>query len=253
MILMVLLFWFLLYVVLAAGFIWFVCRATPKKIYRRLTVVLLLIFPAWDVLLGHIVYPPACRFISKTAIYETAETDGIYYEGDYNNYLLDMSEREHKIVTFADADFKRGYKYVESLVTERSSDLKLGPLGEPMDPTIYRCEAIPFNPRYPYRTPIDCVPAGKAESSYKVETKKLKFGITEVRFVKVINRSTGYLMAEHREVVIRDRALPIFHFMDWAEGGSSGSSCPAVSRYYDFHYDVLKANKLLKGGNDDAS
>ena len=105
----------LVYIILAVLFVKLIKKFTKRKLYKWLAVAFVILLPTWDVVLGIIAYPLACKFIPKTAIYETAETDGIYYEGEYKNTLWTATEH----VAHADFDMMKGYKYMESLVTKR--------------------------------------------------------------------------------------------------------------------------------------
>ncbi len=47
-------------------------------LYIVLSIIFVILLPTWDIVLGMLVYFPACLFVPKVAIYETAETEGIY-------------------------------------------------------------------------------------------------------------------------------------------------------------------------------
>jgi hypothetical protein len=230
-------------VVLATLFIRIVRKKTSNKLYRQLAVAFVILLPSWDVLLGFIVYYPACLFVPKTAIYETAETEGIYYEGDVNNFLIDLSERNHMLVRFADIDFDKGFKFVESLITEIGDDLKK----KRIPPTIYRCEPFPRGPNTAHHIPIDCKPTNSVQSDYMVKTTTIVIGRAGIGIVKVYNRRTNKLMAEYREV---ERAsstsllgLPFFNWLKLWDGSPKIYSCPENSRFNNFQFDVLKPKR----------
>lgn len=82
----------ILYVLLAVGLVLLVRWITPNKLYRWLAVAFVILLPTWDAVLGYMIYYPACLFVSKVAIYETAESESIYYEGANNYvYMFDRS------------------------------------------------------------------------------------------------------------------------------------------------------------------
>lgn len=235
-------FLIILYVVLATLFIRIVRKKTSKKLYRQLAVAFVIFLPSWDVLLGFIVYYPACLFVPKNAIYETAETDGIYYEGDASNFLLVLSDGRN-IARFAETDYEKGFKYLESLITETGDSLER----HRVSPVIYRCEVMPIDANKKYQIPVDCKPASSVQSDYLVKTNIIIFGRAGIGIVKVYNRRTNKLMAEYREV---ERAsstillgLPFFNWLKLWDGSSTSVSCPENSRFKYFQYDVLKPKK----------
>lgn len=234
------------YIALAVGFVRYVWRRTGKKTHLWLAIAFVILLPTWDAVLGYIVYYPACLFIPKTAIYETAETEGIYYEGDYKNYIRDSSGvagPDRLRLLYADEDFKKGYKYVESLVTEFAEYPKGYSQRKQTSPALYRCSQLPIDVNKPHYIPMNCSPAGNMQSTYMVKSTIIALGGAEIRFVKVYDRSKGRLMAEHREVARRLTDLPFFTWVKWWDGVLPVVSCPEISRYYDFQYDVLKVKK----------
>jgi hypothetical protein len=237
MLLMMILVWIGLYVLLSIGFVWLVRQFTQKKIYRWLAIAFVILLPTWDIILGYLVYFPACYFIPKTAIYETAETDGIYYEGDHKNYIFDLDNGQ-KIVTLASLDWKKGYAYMESLVTEQ----EIMGSKKKMTPIVYRCTSTT---KPPQNHNIQCVPVSDIQSGYLVTVKKIKLGIAEIHFMKIQNRSTGKLMAEYNEVIAGNKKnfISFIDLTQVGEGGGSIDCCPKKSRFYDFQYDVLKPKK----------
>lgn len=232
------LFWIVMFIFLAWGFVWIVRRMTLNhKLYRRLAIAFVVLLTTWDVILGYLVYYPACYFVPKTTIYETAETDGIYYEGDYKNEFWMSSSH----VAFAHFDLKRGYRYMESLVTSKSHYVDKTRI----TPTVYRCVPISRVAKANDYLPIKCEPVEKATSQYMVKVKKIGLGLCEMNFMKIVNRSNGKLMAEYSEVVLNNKANFI-SFMDWTrvgEGGGDVECCPKKSRLYDFQFDVLKLKR----------
>lgn len=235
-------FLMILYIALAAVFLRFVRKKTSNKLYRRLAVAFVILLPSWDVLLGFIVYYPACLFVPKTAIYETAETEGIYYEGDASNFLLVLSDGR-KFARYAESDHEKGFKYLESLITETGDSLER----HRVSPVIYRCETIPIEAHKFHQIPVDCKPTSSVQSDYLVKTNIIVFGRAGIGLVKVYNRKTNKLMAEYREV---ERALsasllglPFFNWLKLWDGSAPSVSCPENSRFKYFHYDVLKPKK----------
>mgnify|MGYP001766751086 CR=1 FL=1 len=166
-----LIFLIILYVGLAAIFLRFVRKKTSSKHYRRLAIALVLLFPSWEVLLGFIVYYPACLFVPKNAIYETAETEGIYYEGDASKFLLILSDGR-RFINSAESDYRQGFKYAEALITETGDTYTR----HHVSPVIYRCESIPLRPEESHKTPVDCKPVTSARSDYLVRTNIIAIG-----------------------------------------------------------------------------
>jgi hypothetical protein len=233
---------FVVYVAIAVAFVLYVRRRTRQRLYLWLAIAFVILLPTWDVLLGFIVYYPACHFIPKTAIYETAETDGIYYEGDVSNFLLVLSDGR-KFARFARSDHDKGFKYLESLITETGDDLER----HRVSPVVYRCETIPLRPDEFYKTPIDCKPVSSVQSDYLVKTNIMAFGRAGIGLVKVYNRRTNKLMAEYRVVEKASSTsllgLPFFNWLKITDGSPEIVSCPKENRFDYFHYDVLKPKK----------
>jgi hypothetical protein len=242
MIFMTFLLAIVIYVAIAVAFVLYVRRRTRKKMHLWLAIAFVILLPSWDVILGFMVYYPACLFVPKSAVYETAETDGIYYEGDTSNFLLVLSDGR-KFVNSAVSDYEHGFKYAESRITETGDDLKR----HRVSPAIYRCETIPLRPDEFYKTPVDCKPASSVQSDYTVKTKKIVIGRAGIGIVKVYNRRTNKLMAEYRAV---ERAsstsllgLPFFNWLKFWDGSPEIVSCPEESRFEYFQYDVLKPKR----------
>jgi hypothetical protein len=235
-------FLMILYIALAAVFLRFVRKKTSNKLYRRLAVAFVILLPSWDVLLGFIVYYPACIFVPKTAIYETAETEGIYYEGDASNFLLVLSDGRN-FTSYAKSDHDKGFKYSESLITKTGDDLEK----RRVPPALYRCETIQLRPDELFKTPIDCKLASSVQSDYMVKTQIIVFGRAGIGIVKVYNRRTNKLMAEYREVQrassINLLGLPFFNWLKIWDGSPKIYSCPENSRFNYFQFDVLKPKR----------
>lgn len=227
------------YIVIAVVFVYFVRRRTNKKIYLLLAIAFVILLPTWDVVLGYPVYYLSCMLVQKTEIYETAETEGIYYEGDLNGFLIDLSDispPDRKLVRFADVDFRKGYKYLEALVTEQGDTLQ----SKRINPTVYRCNPIPHDPKKPDQHQFECMPTRTVQSEYMVHSTVWKIGVTEIRNVRIVNKRNSKVMAIHNEVVRWHCVVPLFVWLNLGGGSSPGVSCPEKSRYYDFHYEVLR-------------
>jgi hypothetical protein len=117
----------MVYILLSIAFVKFVQRRTTNQTYRRLAVAFVILLPTWDALLGFIVYYPACLFIPKVAIYDTAETDSIYFEG-LHNYLYKLERRGRDItddelirIGSIDDACHRGYSFAEAKVVEKQT------------------------------------------------------------------------------------------------------------------------------------
>ena len=233
MVTLMILFFILVYIILAVLFVKLIKKFTKRKLYKWLAVAFVILLPTWDVVLGIIAYPLACKFIPKTAIYETAETDGIYYEGEYKNTLWTATEH----VAHADFDMMKGYKYMESLVTKKESSASTD--YQSINSVVYRCTPLAKDPLRPGIYPHQCIPVSGIQSEYMVQVKKITIGISEMHFMKIKSRTTGKLMGEYNEV-IRWPFFPFFNWYKWKWWGGMGTSCPARSRFYDFQYDVLK-------------
>jgi hypothetical protein len=241
-------FYFLAFFILYVAFAIFFIRSTWKassKLQRRLVIAFFVLLPSWDMVLGYIVYYAALPFIPKVVIYETAETDGIYYEGDYRNSILiskDANGKEAADVLFADRDFFKGYQYVESLITSIEKGSIYQDLVSP--PAAYRCVPITKDPHRPDLFPMHCSPTENIKSEYVVQVKRFKFARNEMNFLTIYNRSTGRLMGEYREVTrVGYDFIPFFIWLHWSEGGGQRYSRPEKSRLFDFQYDVLKPKK----------
>jgi len=219
---------------------------TQRKLYKYLTLAILILLPAWDVILGLIIYIPACLFVPKVAIYETAETDGIYYEGMHDSIYeferssdTPLSERI-QVGTISDV-FRENYSYAEAKVTKRhpyiGADYSIA-----IPPVYYRCTPLPPDPRGPQFQRMSCVIVDQPMSRYVVKTRQKRFLITSMESKKIFDQSKGKLMAEYRQVTISEE-LPFFHWLGWQPTGGSLKHCPRGSRYYYFEYEVLKPIK----------
>jgi len=239
------------YILLSIGFVKLVEKLTNKKRpYKYLAIALCILLPTWDIVLGMIVYFPACLFVPKVAIYETAETEGIYYEGEHNilrtrplsRHNEPMSERIR--VGLIGGIFQYGYLYGEAKVIEKEF-VVYQPV--PIAPLYYRCTPLPMDVTRPdfYRT--DCHEIDTPASKYTVKVNSTKIGTSEVNIKKIINRSTGRVMAEYRQLAL-EFLFPFFSWWYKYDGSPTRITCPwdkqnqyyGISRFSTFEYQVLK-------------
>jgi hypothetical protein len=251
MIFMTMLLVFVFYVVLAVAFVLFVRRRAKKKSYLFLAIAFVILLPTWDVLLGYIVYDPACLFIPKVAIYETAETDSIYFEG-LHNYLYKLEPRvsnepEDESIRIGSIYrvCHRGYSFAEALVVEKHT---ITPeTRERIAPVIYRCIALPKDETRPAFKRTSCTIVSEAKSRYMVKVRTLNAGTAEINFKRIYERSTGKLMAEYNQVtrwaLAGSYGVPFFNWLELGDGSKAVGSehCPAnYMDYESFEYEVLK-------------
>ena len=222
------------YIGLAVLFVFIVRKITKRELFLWLSVVFVVLLPIWDVVLGTIVYFISCPMIPKVAIYETAETDGIYYEG-MQDYLSEQKESnpnvgEYKLVAtgWIDRGIKKGFKLIEFASDKKSKK--------------YKCTKLDKNNKInPYATAI-CIEENTIESKYTVKIITHKLGIAEINFKNIYNRTNDKLMAEYKRVSLWS-CFPFFEWLDWRWWSKSPGSihCPLPDdRYYFFEYDVLK-------------
>lgn len=226
-----------------AIFLILLTRKRWSKLKRQLLVAFLILLPSWDMVLGYIVYYAAIPFVPTMAIYQTAETDGIYYEGVPRNHLLSFKGNYGKqldvmAITFARHDFERGYRYAESLITSVGDAGTYMPISPPK---IYRCIPLPRDPQRPQHMYQQCIPVDDIQSGYVVKTRRFHFVRNTIGFVNIYDRSTGLLMGEYREVRRTTfNFIPFFIWLDWAYDEGDEVVYPERSRLYDFQFDVLK-------------
>lgn len=243
----------LLYIVLAIAVVWFVWKHTKSKLYRWLAIAIAILLPSWDAILGTIIYNGACPFVAKSEIYETAETEGIYYEGDYRDSVLTVQNwqgNQFKVVAGASKDFEAGFRYVESLVTE-TKDTFYGKRAQVSPPEIYRC--IPrIDSRQPSEIFSECELVKDIKSGFVVKTERKKYGLIGMDSIKIYNRSTNHLMAEYADISKAPYTgmpyYPFFTWLNWDHGEyRSGTtefvSCPPKDEFWNFQYKVLKVRK----------
>lgn len=242
MILFSILFFIGLYAAISVAFLVFVRSRTERPLYALLAVILIFLVPTWDMVLGAIVYFPSCFFFPKVVIHETARTDGIYYEG-INDYFYKLNNQEEgqpesqitRVGTTKDV-LARGYSYIESKVSKKTG---MGSEGYEYIPSaFYRCAPATSNGE----GKIDCIKIERPQSRYMVKVTTLTIGQAEISFKKVVDISTGKLMAKYNQVKMMF-AFPFFNWLyEWP--GGIMKTCPDSDRYYNFEYDVLKSEKV---------
>jgi hypothetical protein len=246
------LFAMLLYPFIAFFCVRYVWKRTSRKLYRGLAIAFAVLLPSWDALLSAAFFYTACPFFSKAEIYETAETEGIYYEGYFRDKVFisrNWDRSETSDILLADRDIKKGYQYMESLVTSRKYyEEKETPVSPPV---VYRCTEGPRDPKRPWEVFAQCSPVAEIQSRYVVKSKKLQFALIELHFVNISDRSTGRLMAEYRAIVKQFYAglpyYPFFTWLNWYDDtpfkDNQYVSCPEKRQFFTFQYEVLKVKK----------
>ena len=247
-----------IYAAIAIIFVKAVHKNTSRKLYTWIAVAFVTLLPTWDVVLSSILFYSSCPFVPKTVIYETAETDGIYYEGDYrNNVILTHSrklEANPKVyIPSTYDDLAKGYKYFESLVTAVQEEIP-GTKVAISPSAVYRCVPLHQDLKVPDETIIQCTRAENIRSNYLVRLDVHRFLLVKIRSLNIYNRSSGAIMAEYRDVIFgRYRGwawgpIPFFNWLDleWNMVKHGGAHCPEHKRYnqyLDFQYEVLRAKK----------
>lgn len=250
---LIILFCIAVYIVLAVLFVKFVKKITNVRVYKWLAIAFVVLLPTWDVILGLLVYFPTCFFMPKAAIYETVETDGIYYErkSDYR-HMLDRDgskypDEELIIISHIDGPLKQGFKFAESKINQEYNELEQKDI--PINSLIYRCKAVPKYPDSPQMFPTSCSVVDTPQSNYLVKVKTFKIGVTEINTKLVYNRTNKKLLAKHNLVNFLGFNgclwfMPFFNWLDWGWGSKLGSmSCPNIKIYDEFEFEVLKPKK----------
>jgi len=242
-----------LYVVVAAIAVRLVWKRTARKFYRWMAVAVAVLLPSWDAVLSTVFFYAACPLFSKAEIYETAETEGIYYEGYLRNTVYvgrSWYGREvSRIGLTTNEDIRKGYKYLEFLVTRQHGlDNKVSTLPHPI---VYRCIEDLQDPRHPWITHTQCSPIADIKSKYVVKSDYCSYHLIGLSYVKIFERTTGRLMAEYRQIARYPYAgAPFFPFFTWLNwdhgefrGGINTLRCPKESEFFTFQYRVLKLKK----------
>jgi len=247
-----------IYAALAILFIKAVRKNTSRKLYTWMAVAFVTLLPTWDVVLSSILFYSSCPFVPKAVIYETAETDGIYYEGDYRDSVIlthsQKLEANPKIYIYSVyQDLAKGYQYLETRATSVQEEIP-GRKIPISPPAVYRCMPLHQDQKIPDQTIIRCSPVGDIKSNYLVKLEILKFLLVRVNVLKVYNRSTGATIAEYRDIFFHEYKgwvwgpIPFFNWLDleWNMVKHGGAHCPEHKRYnqyLDFQYEVLRAKK----------
>jgi len=240
-----------LYLIIASIAVLQVWNRTSRRLYRWLAVAVAVLLPSWDVVLSTVFFYTACPLFSKAEIYETAETDGIYYEGDHYNEIIMVNGHsgQRARVPLADLTIDKGYQYAEYLVTKKKEgaygiELPVSP------PVVYRCNILPRDPQWPWDIPHECVPVEKTKSRYVVKAKSIKILLISINSLEIFDNKHARLMAEYREIFKHPHAGGIFPFFTWLNwdhgefrGDSNPISCPKESQFFTFQYRVLKLKK----------
>ena len=233
------------YILLAIGFICLVEKlGRGKKVFTYFAIVVCVLMPIWDVVLGLIIYTAACHIVPKVAIYKSAETDGIYYEG-VHNYIKERdgvridtptSER-FKVGTNSDLP-GRGFLYGESKVTEEWDGYRRH---TPILPVLYRCTFLPKYETRPYLIQTECIKIDRPESRYMVRVTKRKILKVEINKKEVFDISDGTLMGEHHQVAFTYNIFPFFNWLyEYGNGGIRIFRPKAPTFFYFFEFEVLK-------------
>jgi len=206
----------ILYGAFALFLVSFVRNHAQKSIYKWLTVIFVILLPTWDVVLGKIVYYIACRNFAKVAIYETVETDGIYYEGvhDYVSIYESNSktplDRRTEVGLLSEV-FKENYTYAEAKVTKRRPYTEID-YTQPIPAVYYRCTRLPADPQVPQFQRMSCVVVDQPKSRYMLRGKSFKIATVTLDYIDIVDRKTGRIMAEKRSVLKRE-PLPFFYWL----------------------------------------
>jgi hypothetical protein len=241
-----------LYFIIAVIAVLLVRNWTSRKLYRWLAVAIAILLPSWDAVLSAAYFYTACPFFSKAEIYETAETDGIYYEGFLRDTVYvgrSWYGREvNRIGLATNQDIRKGYQYMEFLVTKQHGlDDKVSTLPHP---TVYRCIEDRKDPEHEWITQEQCFLVEEIKSQYKVKSEYHKILLIGMSFVNIYDRPTGRLIAEYRSISKSPYAgIPFYPFFTWLNWhndsfrANESVHCPEKSQFFEFQYEVLKVKK----------
>ena len=240
---MVILFFIILYTVIAYVVVRSVWRITADRRLRLFAVAIAVLIPSWDAVLSGVIYYISCPFFPKASIYETAKTDGIFYEGPFRNTVYIGVNRDGTLINWiapaSNDDIKRGYQYMEFLVTKKHDEYR--EVTSLSRPVIYRCIEDKSDRIQNYGA--KCFPVEGAKSEYLVKSDIYSFALLKIGFVQIYERTTGRLMAEYREMRKYSDLLPFFVWLRWAGEPSTLVPCPVNSQFDTFQYDVLKVRE----------
>ena len=245
--LFVVLFLVAVYIVLSIVFITFIAvKCTDKPSRTAFAIAFVILLPTWDVLLGLVAYYPARLLVPKTAVYETATANSIYFEG-MNNCLLKLERRgrersdaELMYIPGIDHALAEGFCSAEAKVTEEDT---MTAATRSIKPLIYRCTAAPWGQESPDFLPTYCSPVGGVQSRYMTKERALRIGITQVRLKRIIDLSTKKLMGKSSNVCIEKRAFPFFNWLGWAWWDRGVTCSPNSERYDRFEYEVVRPER----------
>lgn len=248
----IILFCIVVYIVLAVLFVSVVRKLKKRNYLGWLAVAVVILLPTWDVVAGYVIYFSACQLVPKAAIYETAETEGIYYErkSDYSHILerggSKYPDEELVIVSHINIPLERGFKYAESKISQQYSERERKNFA--ISPLIYRCKAVPKYEDSPQYFPTSCSIVDTPQSNYLVKVKTIKIGLTEINFETIYNKTNNKLLAKINMVNFvgynGGLFVPFFNWLNWGWGKESGSmSCPNIKLYNEFEFKVLKPKK----------
>lgn len=239
-----------LFSIFAVRYVW---KKTNRILYRSIAVGIVILFPSWDALLASALFHVAGPFVGESKIYEVAHTDGIYYEDTYRNVVIisqDSMSNEFKVISYTDEDLRRGYRFVESLVTI-VQDSYQGKKNA-VSPTVYRCTKR-IKPNLPRQVFENCEPAKDISSGYLVRTETKIYGLLEIDSLIIYNRTTGSVMAEYRGITKKPFIgvpFPFFTWLNWDSGewrSGESVSYPPRELFWSFQYEVLKVIKSVEG------
>jgi len=243
MILFSILFFMAVYAAISIGFLVFVRSRTERPLYALLAVILIILVPTWDVLLGLVVYFPARVLVPRATIHETARANSLYFEGmndclvKYERRGRDVTEAELTRIGDTDGPLKRGFSFVEARVTrERKAGLLTR---ERIRPSVYKCVAAPWHEDYPDYFWTSCSTVNELQSRYMVKERTLKMGTTEIKWKSIIDLSTKKLLGKSGCVCIETFVFPFFNWLDW-DWDKEARCSPPARQYNGFQYEVIR-------------
>ncbi len=217
---------------------------TRRFLNTVIAVSVLVLIPTWDSLLGIVTYY-VYRSHAKIVVFETAQTDGIYYdyEGLHDYVRVDEastgSNRNASVPERTSVGslwnlLERKYAYAESRVIEENS--------RPISPRYYRCTPLPKDPERPRSKRSQCIVIDRPMSPYMVKASDTRIGTATISTKKIYDRSTNRLMAEYRRVCRE----PFFPYFNWfftlisIDDRKCGCRPVGGSEYDGFEFEVLK-------------
>jgi hypothetical protein len=110
-------------------------------------------------------------------------------------------------------------------------------------PIVYRCIEYKRNPQYTWKTHVQCFPAEEIKSKYVVKSNVYIFLLSRIIVVKIHERLTDRLMAEHREISLGSRFPSFFGWLNYGNKPTTLVRYPEKSQFYSIQYEVLKVKK----------